>query len=798
MRNPIRLDWTHLIRWPLRTKQDRQARANARANARAAVQARPSPIICLCLGLFAAFLILLLPDRPFAVFDAKVHDQFLRMRNALHPRPVSSRILIIGIDGRDHYLFDEELRSRWAYAALLQTLRDYEPESVLFDILFLSPRRHDELFGATLNDVPSFLAANFSTKPFERQPAAAIPEDLAPLRERLNKPIPAAEIWNTIDSLGDYKEQLEQMREEIRSRMDFQASRLTEIDVRLAWLRFLADRYVESYYTASTSLAFQSSTAELDPFSAEALELPSAPLMRTAAGAGAITIHKSGDEIVRRVPLIHAYCNRLYPSLDLLAVLHHYGSEFGECRIRAGRSIEFPIHKNGAGVKRIPIDSRGQFLVNFRQGRDYISRATHKTLSYYIHTQYASQRPARVLRANLKGAIVLVGETAVGTTDVQPIPLDDSFPLIGVHACVIDNILKDDYLRHAPGWVGLVAVLGFGLVLAHFFAWRDSREAGRIAIGLLILYALGQVALFFHIETLLMPIARPLGAGIGAFFLLTLYVVGVTERDRRLVKDVFLKSVSPRIGEEILRRFHDPSLWASRRAVTVLFVDIRGFTPLSERLAPEALVAMLDSYYDTVSEIVFRHDGQVNKFIGDAVMALFGALPGEGEDHALRALRAAIEIQHSMRQVAIPAETSAHSADAASSDAAASQANPASDSASAVQPPPKGLFVGVGLCTGEVVVGTVGRKKIRIEYTALGDVVNTAERLQGRAPGGCIYASGATIDSARSAAHLDLASLCAIQRVEGLVLKGKTQEVEVFDVRPRSDDLLSAESKAIF
>jgi len=331
---------------------------------------------------------------------------------------------------------------------------------------------------------------------------------------------------------------------------------------------------------------------------------------------------------------------------------------------------------------------------------------------------------------------------------------------------VLDNILKDDYLRLLPAWAEVLLSLVLCLAVGLAFAARDSREAGRVSLLLLILYLLGAFAVFLYTGTLAVPVVRAATSSLFAFVLLTLYVVGVTERDRRLVKEVFLKSVSPRIGEEILRRFHDPSLWASRRAVTVLFVDIRGFTPLSERLSPERLVETLDQYYDTVSEIIFRHDGQVNKFIGDAVMALFGALPGESPDHVRRALRAAREIPAAAARIRIP--------------------GPEDETGGGLNLP-----VGVGVNTGDAVVGAVGRRKIRIEYTALGDVVNTAERLQGRAPAGRIYVGGETVRALRAASSAPSAAgepeagadpEFRFRRIEGVPLKGKTREVEVYEL----------------
>lgn len=712
-------------------------------------------MVCLGLGALAATLILAFPFPIFKSLDWKLYDLRMRWRNALIPRPIADSILVVGIDERDHYNYDEEFFSRWAYARFLEAVYPYRPEAVVFDILFPSRRSHDDLFAHHLRNVPSFLSVDFQSIPFERRPGFPPPEDLYPLEAAIAKAQDAEAAWNFIEHLREYEDQLETAMEGLRIPLpeEQSAARRIELWQRLAWVRFLINQALEVYYRERFSIPFNQSIKG-DPFDAEDVSMPSATLLRASAGAGFINLKKGTEEIVRRVPLIYAYRNRLYPSLDLLVALHYYGARFADCRITFGRWIEFDPGRNGGATKRIPIDRHGQYLINFRQGEEYLRQAHMRTLSFYSHPQYAAQRKQAGLERILPGAILLIGEIAAGTTDVQPIPLQPLFPLIGVHANVLDNILKDDYIRPAPPWLEPLLVLGLGILLGFVYSRRESREATRIALGLLVLYSAGQFVIFLYAGNYVLPLARVLATIVFAYVLLILYIVGVTERDRRLVKDIFLKSVSPRIGEEILRHFNDPSLWASRRRISVLFVDIRGFTSLSERLSPDRLVERLDAYYDTVSEIVFRHDGQVNKFIGDAVMALFGALPGEDTRHAERAVRAAVDIQRGID------ELNERTPDRGPSDTP--------------------LRVGVGINTGEVVVGTVGRRKIRIEYTALGDVVNTAERLQGQAGPGKIYVGAETVAEIRRQATGRSDAEFRFTRVEGLILKGKTQSVEVY------------------
>lgn len=707
----------------------------------------------------SALFVLLMPSGPFQRGEARLFDIRLRLRNALAPSPISRKILVIGIDERDYFLGDRALWTRAAYADLLEELARMNPEAVIFDILFISPRDHDDLLGLAMRRVPTFLAASSASASFPRTPGRAIPPDLAEVRDFIAKIKTYEELWSVIERLLDLRETLREERESLeRAQRGAETPggdpRIEEHSLRIAWIEEILNDGLSAYFQLRFSAPFPPGAAA-DFYDAQSILLPSAPLMRSSAGAGFINVKKRGEDVIRRIPLVTAHNDRLYPSLDLMAILHHYGAEFSACRIRPGHAIEFPIRRNGSGVKRIPIDERGQYLVNFRMGMDYIHRDEHRTLSFYVNPEYRTLRNSAGLAELLRGSMILIGDISAGSVDQQPVPIHENFPLVGLHANVLDNILKDDYIREAPLAIEVLLALLFGAALGLLFAEYDSRRASRAALGLGVLYALGAFAAFLHAGNLVLPMIRVLSGGMLGYVLLMLYTLTVTERDRRLVKEIFLKSVSPRIGEEILKNFNDPSLWASRRRLSVLFVDIRGFTTMSERLTPEALVALLDNYYDAVSEKVFACEGQVNKFVGDAVLALFGALPGEPPNHAERALRAAAGIQEAIANLNRQLEKEGS---------------------------PERIGCGVGVNTGDVVVGAVGRRKIRIEYTALGDVVNTASRLQGQASAGRVLAGEITALDVKCETENPASLDFEFRRLDPIPLKGKTQPVEVFEL----------------
>jgi adenylate cyclase len=212
-----------------------------------------------------------------------------------------------------------------------------------------------------------------------------------------------------------------------------------------------------------------------------------------------------------------------------------------------------------------------------------------------------------------------------------------------------------------------------------------------------------------------------------------------------MIKRAFTRYVAREVVEEILKDPEQLALTGERREVSVLFCDIRGFTPLAERLSPEEVVGLLNEFYTLMIETTFKHDGTLDKFLGDAVMAVFGA-PIAHPDHAIRAVRTALDMRNSIAEL--------------NEQRAADGKLP--------------IGIGIGLSLGEVVAGTVGTED-RMEYTVIGDSVNLAARL---------------VDQARPSGRI-LISQSTYQRVHDLVktvslgslkVKGKEEEVEVYEV----------------
>jgi adenylate cyclase len=215
-------------------------------------------------------------------------------------------------------------------------------------------------------------------------------------------------------------------------------------------------------------------------------------------------------------------------------------------------------------------------------------------------------------------------------------------------------------------------------------------------------------------------------------------------REKEMIKRAFTRYVAREVVEEILKDPENLVLSGERRQVTVLFCDVRGFTPMSERLAPEEVVLLLNDFYTLMIETTFKYDGTLDKFLGDAVMAVFGA-PMAHPDHSARAIRTALAMQEGIAGL----------------------------NALRMRDGKEAISVGIGVSAGEAVAGTVGTED-RMEYTVIGDSVNLAARLESNAKPGQILISHRTYERVR-----DLVDARPLGRIR---VKGKEEEVEVYEV----------------
>lgn len=387
-----------------------------------------------------------------------------------------------------------------------------------------------------------------------------------------------------------------------------------------------------------------------------------------------------------------------------------------------------------------PLPERQTILLNWRSGWTHVSYAD-------LYLDSLRQRPLRK-QDEFRGKIVVIGTSAPGLMDLRLTPMGSTYPGVEILATAIDNIDRGDWLREVPR----SALMPLALVLIGLIAIGFARSVSAHRIGYALLAITGLViaaAWIALVNGVFVPVLAPLAWG-WLFYLGASGLAYLEERAQRLrTSGLFKRFLDPRVVADLIQRGEiDHRSSAEAREVTILFSDIRGFTALSETARPEDVVALLNSYFSKQVQVIFRHGGTLDKFIGDAVMAFWGA-PVAHPDHARLAVAAAMEMSAALDE--LRAELGALG---------------------------KSLEIGIGIHTGWAVVGFIGSSD-RLDYTAIGDTVNLASRIEGLTKGvGRILVSAATRDAVGDAFEW---RDCGVHQV-----KGRDNAVRLYEPAMRS------------
>ncbi|HET9491552.1 MAG TPA: adenylate/guanylate cyclase domain-containing protein, partial [Methylomirabilota bacterium] len=339
----------------------------------------------------------------------------------------------------------------------------------------------------------------------------------------------------------------------------------------------------------------------------------------------------------------------------------------------------------------IPTDESGQLLINYL--------GPPKTIAQVSVTDILKGRTAA---GTFKDRLVLVGATALGTYDLRNTPFSPLYPGTEVHASVIENILTRSFMAR-PQWsriFDVLAIVTLGGVVGAVLPRLSPIKGVAFAAGLFALYVLAARALFVHAHVWL-NMVYPLLTLSGTYTALTAYYYVTEQRQRKQVKDTFRQYVAPLVVEEMLKDPGRLKLGGEEKVLTVLFCDLEGFTSHSERYSPPEMAEMLGEYYNRITEQVFIHRGTLKEYVGDELMAIFGA-PLEQPDHAVRACAAALAMRE--QRLALAAEW-------------ATVGRPR-------------LRARTGINSGPMLVGNLG-SRYRFAYGVLGDQVNLGSRLEG-------------------------------------------------------------------
>lgn len=382
----------------------------------------------------------------------------------------------------------------------------------------------------------------------------------------------------------------------------------------------------------------------------------------------------------------------------------------------------------------------GQFLVNFRG-----PPGTQTTL-----TAWEVLKRSRKPTSQLNGKIVFIGVTDPSVEDVLPTPFSGTDRMAGVefHAAAADTLLRGSFIKtpQTHHLVLMVIALGLGAL----FLGRFVKPLLGFCGATVMLAALfgAWIAAFAWADYFL-----PLTALISGYAVSMVDRVGVEQFEKQQAKSMLSRYLSSGIVKEMLRNPGAARLGGQRADVTVLFSDIRGFTSISERLAPEEVVTLLNRYLTVMTEVIFRHWGTIDKFEGDGILAFFGA-PQAHADDPLRAVLTALEMGDQLRQLE-------------------SQWRDRTGTS---------LEIGVAINTGPVVVGNIGSPK-RMEYTVIGDAVNVASRLQDltKEHHVSILISGST--------YARIKGMCRLRTIGRVAVRGRRQLVDLYEVEGLKADI---------
>ncbi|XOV79110.1 MAG: CHASE2 domain-containing protein [Aestuariibacter sp.] len=461
----------------------------------------------------------------------------------------------------------------------------------------------------------------------------------------------------------------------------------------------------------------------------------SLPMLHEAsAGEGFMNSSPDPDGFLRRSALINRYQDKLFPSLSLEAARLYALADTIE--VKTQPSGEFTsIDGVVIGNQLIPTDARGRVLIPYRgpqRSFPYVS-AVDVLRNDFDHSLFES-------------AIVLVGTSAVGLADLRATPVGLQYPGVEVHANVIDGLLQPEILKYRPEWwegAVVVYIILMGLLLSLAMPLMGPMFMALTGAVALSGTVLGNVWLWNNVN-----ISLPMASSL--LLIITIMVYNIAKgffsetKKRQQIKGIFDQYVPPAHIDKMLEEPDQVSMDGERKEMSVLFSDIRSFTSISEELSANELKQLLNRYFDPITESIFHHQGTIDKYVGDMVMAFWGA-PLDDEKHAQHAvetsfdmLRITERLRNEFVKEGLPA-----------------------------------VRIGIGINTGFMNVGDMG-STFRRAYTVLGDAVNLGSRLEGLTK---FYG----VEFLVSLSTMEQCEGVTFRRIDKVKVKGKNEAVAIFE-----------------
>jgi len=391
------------------------------------------------------------------------------------------------------------------------------------------------------------------------------------------------------------------------------------------------------------------------------------------------------DGVVRWIPAIIDYEEEFYAPISIMSLSAYLDSP------PTVVVAEYGVEKIQIGKIAIPTDELGRIIINYRGDAKTFK---HISVTDILHGQVPAEE--------VKDKIVIIGATAIGIFDMRVTPFSSVFPGIEIHANIIDSALSKDFL-YQPTWAAIFDILAIiiaGLILG-FILPRASVFPGIIVVCVMFFGHMFLCRYIFSAYGWILNMVYPMIVIISVYISITAYKYLVESRQKRFIRSAFSTYLAPTVVKKLIESPDGLELGGEERDITAFFSDVQGFTSISEKLTPAELVELLNEFLTEMTDIVLQYEGTVDKFEGDAIIAFFGA-PNELENQAETAAVTCVQMQKKLAELR---------------EKWKSQGRPE-------------LMMRIGLCTGPAVVGNMGSRN-RMDYTMMGDTVNTAARLEG-------------------------------------------------------------------
>jgi adenylate cyclase len=473
-----------------------------------------------------------------------------------------------------------------------------------------------------------------------------------------------------------------------------------------------------------------------------------------AKGIGHVNINPDIDGIYRRIPLIIRHRDGYFPALTLRMAADYLDVNPSDIEVAFGKHILLKdAHFPGGRIRDIavPIDDKGQMTINFA-GK---WRAVFRHISFTgLLKALEDKDMVGILRDEIRGNLVVVADVSSRSKDFGAVPLENFYPISNAHVNILNSILTTNFIYQLEPWQQLVGSLILVLILGAVAIKFPGRVFSAFTILIFGLFLVFVLLLFMYKSTQTNVLSPSLGI-VSTLIVINTYMYIREERDKAFLYRTFESYFAPSVLKKILK---DPEKLNSveRKEVSIPFSDISGFTSRSSAKEPEEIHSTLNEYYSMMAQIIFKYEGTIDKYMGDGMMAFFGD-PIEYDDHALRAIHAAVDMQKKAIEI---------------KELWKAQGK--------LQ-----LQMRIGINTGQVAVGNMGSEN-RVDYTIIGSSVNLAHRLEENAPLEGILISQATYEELAKDNYRDRLKDINATFYGNIRIKGHSEEIKVYEVRVRA------------